>query len=253
MLLEKGVFRAGLKFDCPSCQLEFWRSLDDVRSRLECEYCGHAFNASPQLRDKAWAFRRSGLFGNDDHQKGAIPVLLTLQQLMNIHREDHGFFTTAMSLAPKRAAIRACETDFVVVTESGRDHRIQIAIGECKTRNPIATADVTNLMAVADAFPTDRYDVFLVFARLTPFCAEEIDLIKKVNGRYHSRAIMLTERELEPQFVYERTAQEFDIQQIAASFEDMAAATVRVFFEERRRAPDAEPVGGEANEGSQAS
>ena len=68
-LLEKGVFRAGLKFDCPSCQLEFWRSLDDAKSRLDCEYCGHSFNAAPQLRDKAWAFRRSGLFGRDDHQR----------------------------------------------------------------------------------------------------------------------------------------------------------------------------------------
>jgi hypothetical protein len=63
-LLEKGVFRVGLNFQCPSCQLEFWRSLDDARARLECEYCGHDFKAAPQLRDKAWAFRRSGLFGN---------------------------------------------------------------------------------------------------------------------------------------------------------------------------------------------
>jgi hypothetical protein len=58
-LLDKGVFRAGLKFDCPSCRLEFWRTLDDSRSRLECDYCGHAFNVAPQLRDKDWAFRRS--------------------------------------------------------------------------------------------------------------------------------------------------------------------------------------------------
>ena len=101
-LLEKGVFRAGLNFQCPSCQLEFWRSLDDARSRLECEYCGHGFNAAPQLRDKAWAFRRSGLFGNYDNQEGAIPVLLTLQQLAAIHSDDR-IFTTAMTLKPKSA------------------------------------------------------------------------------------------------------------------------------------------------------
>src|SRR5208337_1889735 len=99
-LLDKGVFRAGLNFECPSCRLEFWRSLDDARSRLECEYCGHGFNAAPQLRDKAWAFRRSGLLGNDDHQEGAIPVLLTLQQLMLVHSMSHGVFTTAMKLNP---------------------------------------------------------------------------------------------------------------------------------------------------------
>ncbi|MDP2333021.1 MAG: hypothetical protein Q8M19_20240 [Reyranella sp.] len=234
-LLEKGVFRAGLKFDCPSCQLEFWRSLDDARSRLECDYCGHGFNAAPQLRDKAWAFRRSGLFGNDDHQEGAIPVLLTLQQLGRMHSMSHGVFTTAMTLKSKDAAIPDCETDFVVMAERGRDHRIQIAIGEAKTRKPITANDVAKLKAVADTFPADRYDVYVVFARLTPFSADEIELIKQANGKYARRAIMLTERELEPYFVYERTAKEFDIERTAVSFENMAIATARVFFEQRRR------------------
>ena len=103
-------------------------------------------------------------------------------------------------------------------------------------------------MAVADAFPMERYDVYLVFARLTAFSAEEINLVKEVNGRYRSRAIMLTERELEPYSVYERTAREFDIRETAVSFEAMAAATVRVFFEEKRRAANVEPAQTEANE-----
>jgi hypothetical protein len=234
-LLDKGVFRAGLKFECPSCQLEFWRSLDDSRSRLECEYCGHSFNVSPQLRDKAWAFRRSGLFGNDDHQEGAIPVLLTLQQLMGFHRSGETVYTTAMTLRPKGADIRACETDLVVMTESPGDRRVEIAIGECKTRKPITADDVEKLARVADSFPEDRYDVYIVFARLTPFSPEEVALIRHANGKYRRRAVMLTERELEPYFVYERTAKDFDIRQTASSLADMAAVTVRVFFEERRR------------------
>lgn len=244
-LLDKGVFRAGLRFDCPNCLLEFWRSLDDAESRLECEYCGHAFNAAPQLRDKAWAFRRSGLFGNDDHQEGAIPVLLTLQQLMHMHGMSHGIFSTAMALKPKGVDIRPCETDFVVISDGGRDHRIQIAIGECKTRKPITADDVAKLKAVADAFPRDRYDVYVVFARLTPFSVEETELIRQVNGQYDRRVIMLTERELEHHFVYERTAKEFDVRRTAASFDEMATATARVFFEHRRREPAAKAAGPE--------
>jgi hypothetical protein len=241
-LLDKGVFRVGLKFDCPSCELEFWRSLDDSRSRLECEYCGHSFNVSPQLRDKAWAFRRSGLFGNDDHQEGAIPVLLTLQQLMGMHLTGEAVYTTAMTLRPKGADIRACETDFVVMTESPRDRRVEIAIGECKTRKPITADNVEKLMRVADSFPEDRYDVYIVFARLTPFSPEEVALIRQANGKYRQRAVMLTERELEPYFVYERTAKDFDIEHTASSLADMATATVRVFFEERKREAGADPA-----------
>jgi hypothetical protein len=240
-LLDKGVFRAGLNFQCPSCQLEFWRSLDDARSRLECEYCGHSFNAAPQLRDKAWAFRRSGLFGNYDHQEGAIPVLLALQQLTQMLGMDDRIFTTAMTLKPKTADIPECETDFVVLTQTPPDHRIEIAIGEAKTKGEITDDDITKLKAVAEAFPKDRYDVYVVFAKLTEFSAKEVELIKQVKG--HPRAIMLTDRELEPYFSYERTAKEFDIQATAVSLEDMVNATARVFFEQRRRAPDAGTIG----------
>jgi hypothetical protein len=239
-LLEKGVFRAGLNFQCPSCQLEFWRSLDDARARLECEYCGHDFKAAPQLRDKGWAFRRSGLFGNYDHQEGAIPVLLTLQQLIENQSGDT-IFSTAMTLKSKTAAISDCETDFVVITENEFDHRVQIAIGEAKTRKPITADDVTKLKAVADAFPRDLFKVYVVFARLSSFSNEEVEHIRQVNGPGDSRAIMLTERELEPSSIYERTAKEFDISFNPISFEDMMIGTMITFFEQRRRGAP-EPV-----------
>lgn len=234
-LLDRGVFRAGLKFACPSCQLDFWLSLDEAKSRLECQFCGHVFNASPQLRDKDWAFRRSGLFGRADNQEGAVPVTLTLQQLMRVHSLGDGIYTTAMDLKPKGATIPSCETDFVVLTTRGHDRKVQIAVGECKTRQPITADDVRKLKAVGDAFPADKYDVYVVFAKLNSFGAEEIECIKSVNNCYHRRAIMLTDRELEPYFVYERTAKEFDIKGTTVSFEDMAIVTDRVFFQNLRR------------------
>lgn len=231
-LLERGVFRAGLRFACPSCQLEFWRSLDEARSRLDCDFCGYSINVTPQLRDKDWAFRRSGLFGQDDSQQGAIPVLLTLQQLKHAGRMNDGMFTTAMCLASKGAAIHACETDFVVVVQSGSNQRIEVAIGECKTRQRMTADDVANLRAVAGAFPADRFDVYVVFARLDDFSPEEIGLIKTINGSHQRRAIMLTARELEPYLPYERTAETFDIKRTVVNFADMADVTARVFLGE---------------------
>ena len=229
-LLEKGVFRAGLKFYCPSCQLDFWLSIDDAGSQLVCEYCGHGFNASPQLRDKDWAFRRSGLFGNDDHQEGAIPVLLTLQQLMTALRMEYPVFTTAMSLKSKGASISDCETDFVLVAKGRRDDRIQVAIGECKNRGSISSDDVKNLLAVASAFPEEAFDVYIVFAKLAEFSAEEISEIKQVNFSHMPRAIMFTVRELESNFIYERTAEEFKVERTVDGLRGMAEATVQIFF-----------------------
>ena len=238
-LLKKGVFRPGLKLSCPNCRLDFWTSLDDLRTNTGCEYCGQVSNIGPQLKDRDWAFRRSGLFGRSDNQEGAIPVVLTLQQLAHIGSLSKQLQTTAMTLESSGADISSCEVDFVVINQRTRDQKIQIAIGECKTRGTITKADVRNLVRVAEAFPKDRYEVFLIFAKLADFSREELTYIQETNGQKgvpHRRAIILTTRELEPWFVYERTEREFEINRHAVSFEDLAEVTQAVFFERRLKA-----------------
>ena len=83
-LLKKGVFRAGLNLECPNCNLDFWLPLDSMATEVACEYCGKKFDITPQLRDRDWAYRRSGLFGRADHQEGSVPVVVTLQQLNTV-------------------------------------------------------------------------------------------------------------------------------------------------------------------------
>ena len=230
-LLKSGVFRAGLKFDCPRCRLEFWTSLDDVRTEATCEYCGHKFNITPYLKDRDWAFRRSGLFGKNDHQEGAIPVVLTLQQLHTTFHSREMLYAPAMSLNLKSKTILKCETDFVAVVQSPLDGKIDIAIGECKTRDQISDEDVNNLKAVADAFPRERFNVYIIFSKLCPFSAEELERVRRLNNKYQRRAILFTDRELEPYHLYERTAKDFKIDRYAVSFEEMANITEQVFLQ----------------------
>ena len=47
---------------------------------------------------------------------------------------------------------------------------------------------------------------------------------------------MLSERELEPYYVYEKTEKEFEIKRFAHSLEELAINTVNVFFEPRPKA-----------------
>lgn len=232
-LLRKEVFRPGLKLACPNCQLDFWRALDEVKTKAECEYCGHLFHVGPQLRDRDWSYRRSGLFGRNDNQEGSVPVVLTLQQLANMHDLSSYVMATAMSLEPNGADIKKCETDFVFLTTRGRDHRIQLAIGECKTRKPITEDDVQNLLRVAGSFPSDRFDVFLIFAKLAEFSEEELKLISTANEEHVKGVVILTHRELEPWHPYDRTSKEFDIDPIVVDFQGMANATHQVFFEKK--------------------
>jgi len=231
-LVKRGVFRVGLKFACPNCNLDFWLSLDDVATQVACEYCGNDFNVTPQLRDRDWAYRRSGLFGRDDHQQGAIPVALTLQQLDTTLSMRSMIYVTGLELKPGTAAIDSCEMDLTVITQ-GFDGRVQVTIGECKAGGEISERDVENLRKVADAFPRNRFDVFIILSKTTPFTPDEVARCRLAQEPYRDRVILLSGRELEPYFVYELAEKEFEIDRSAIALEDLAKTTHNIYFEPR--------------------
>jgi hypothetical protein len=115
-LLKKKVFRVGLKLVCPNCELDCFLPMDNLATEIECELCGKEFNVTPQLRDRDWRYRRSGLFGKEDHQGGSVPVVLTLQQIDTVFSSDQ-IFTTGLDIFPATASAHRCETDFVIVTD----------------------------------------------------------------------------------------------------------------------------------------
>jgi hypothetical protein len=241
-LVTHGVFRVGLKLECPNCHLDFWVSLDDVRTQTICEYCGQDFNVTPQLRDRDWRYRRSGLFGRDNHQEGGITVALTLLQIQTSLHLHNILCTTALEIEPAGAPVQKCETDFVILTQEHFNHEVQIAIGECKNRGEITEDDVAKLRMVAEALEKKNIQVYVIFAKLSDFTSEELARCQAINGKYQRRLILFTARELEPYFLYEKTREEFDIQGYAISLEDMANTTHTVFYAQRRKAPPAAHV-----------
>lgn len=231
--LKRGLLRSGLEPRCPSCQLEFWLSIDDLRTEVACEYCGHRFNLTLSLKARGdWRFRRSGLLGRDNNQEGAIPVALTMLQLHTAFHSREALLTTATKLRSESAQPIDCETDFIAVVRPLIDEPIDIAIGECKTRQEITEKDVSNLKGVADTFPRDRFNVYIVFSKLGPFTPEELTRIRAVNEKHRKRAILFTPRELEPYRLYDRTSKDFKIDRYAITFQDMANVTEQVFFAE---------------------
>jgi hypothetical protein len=231
-LLDKEVFRAGLKLECPNCQLSFWKHIDDCITRLPCEYCGKVFNITPQLKHRGdWRFRRSGLFGASNHQEGSIPVVLTLQQIeANIH--DYPLsYTTSLKLDSIGVD---CETDFVVI-HSGYDGTVEIVVSECKTSDEISQRDIDNLSAVADRLSALDLKVFLLFSKTSAFTEEEIDRCKAIRPRVSGGTILLSVRELEPYSIYERASKEFHVEAHGGSFEDMMEATRLIYLEPRGR------------------
>lgn len=233
-LLDNGVFRAGLEFKCPNCELDFWLLLDDAKTWVDCEYCGARFNATTQLKDKnGWKYRRSGLFGRDNHQEGSIPVALTLQRLdASLDRAmDATLYTTALTIVSLNAPVPECEIDFVFLSHLP-DGRVQLAIGEAKAASEIEERDVANLRAIASAFPASRLDVFPTFSKSGGFSPKELARCLgpgEVEGTKH---ILLSKHELEPYDLHQRFAGLPHRLQYDASLSVLAEATTQLYRQE---------------------
>jgi hypothetical protein len=233
-LLDRGVFRAGLTLKCTNCELPFWVSLDDASTVTACEVCGARFNVLRQLKTRDWQYRRSGLFGLENNQEGSIPVALTLQQLHTQFHSLYGsfLFLPNLKLQPAASCIVPCETDIFIATQEGSE--IVLAVGECKDAGgAISADDVEKMSGVAEAFSKSGHHCYVIFAKTGSFTTADVENCKLTNKNGRTRAIMLSDRELEPYHVYERTSLEFEISRGGYSLHDMAITTNEVFFSPR--------------------
>jgi hypothetical protein len=231
-LLSRGVFRAGLEFKCPNCELESWIHLDEVKTICTCIYCGHQFDVTPQLKDRDWRYRRTGLFGRDDNQLGGIPVALALQQLdANLH-DSLLFYATSLNFEPSGAPIEKCEADFIAFvacrSHSDRGH-VQVLIGEAKTSDQINAEDVRKLGKLADAIPPNMAEAFVMFAKTTTFTTDEITLAKSLNSSNRQRLILWSREQLEPYVAYERSEDRLGRRLHASSLIDTVEATAKLW------------------------
>lgn len=231
-LVDKGLFRIGADLTCPACRLSSWVALDNLQHRVSCSLCGNGFDATRQLVEEKWAYRRSGLLGLEKNIQGAVPVVLTLQQLDANNGMHDSMYSPSLDLKPKDGS-GPLEVDFVWMTERNRDGKTVVILGECKDRQDeaIDENDIRNLRRAADALPRNRFEPFILLAKLSPFSEQEIAFARTLNGEHQLRVIMLSARELEPYHFLERTKVEFpDIREYAVSPEDLALVTAQIYF-----------------------
>jgi len=232
-MAARGVFRIGLDFKCPNCELPSWIHLDKVKTISTCAYCGHQFSVISQLKDRDWRYRRSGLFGRDDNQLGSIPVTLAIQQLDATLHERLLMYSTAVEFKSATSIIEQCEADFVAVVAGAtpfRESPVQILFGEAKMGIEFNTDDVRKLSKLADAVPSDLADTFIMFAKTEAFTDGEARLAQTLNSQYRKRVILLSVDELEPYYVYERSEKRLGHDAIATTLTDMAQVTHRLWF-----------------------
>ncbi|QKD15724.1 hypothetical protein [Mesorhizobium sp. NZP2077] len=234
-LVEKGLFRIGSDLRCPTCQLSSWTPLDSLKQKATCPLCGTAFDATRQLVESQFAYRRTGVLGVERNAAGAIPVAMVLQQLYvnlrsTFHSDGYGASYDLKPIDPG-GGLPVCETDLVALVHEPRSSMPAVIIGECKDAGgAIDPIDIEHLRQVADAFPKERFVVYILLAKLSAFTPDEIELAKSLNTQFVRRVILLTHQELEPYRFYERRKDAVGKDIYASSAYDLAETTHRLYF-----------------------
>lgn len=235
-LVEKGLLRAGFDLTCPECRLGFWSSIDETSDRTRCEMCGTEVRVARQLTDRdELRFRRSGFLGREKNAQGAIPVALTIQQLMAnlMDLGQRSVYSPSLDLEPLPGASGGrCEVDFAWLAPGDYPRLATLVVGECKDCGPIDGRDIENLGRIADAFPESRFETFVVLSQLVPFSRDQVESARALNKDDRRRAILLTAQELEPFYLYERRPEKDGRHRHAFRPQDMAEATSEIFFGE---------------------
>jgi hypothetical protein len=246
-LVEKGIFRIGAELTCVSCNLPSWIALDALKQENICELCGAAFDATRQLVNSVFRYRRSGVLGLEKNTQGAIPVVLVLHQLaVNLSGVSRRcLWAPSYDLEPNPGVdLPIREIDFLtIMTHRASREKAEILLGECKDVGGVIDArDVENFRRIADVLPSHRFETYVVFAKLGPFSPEEITLVETLNDSFRDRVILLTARELEPWHIYERTAKEHQgITPYVLSPGQLASVTSRIYFSTAQRPPTTPP------------
>jgi hypothetical protein len=213
-LMRKRVFLPGSELKCEECSLTFWVSIDDLRSVVNCTYCGASLVTGPLLNSNLdWKYRRSPLFSVDESLHGSVPVILTLLHVHTLFFTDVVAWTTSMDLG--FADGTRCETDFAVATS----HTLEpscLVIGECKTNHPFNQNDLSNLLRVSNCFHDTEVDVFIVFSKLAQFTDDELKLVRDQPPEVREKIVLLDVGALESEEAFKSTkGRALDIQRLA--------------------------------------
>jgi len=184
-LLSRGVFRLGLRMQCPHCTRNSWFPLESVRDAFSCPRCLNGFPALDNLDGAKWSYKTAGPFSVPNYAEGAYAVLLTLQCF-----DDRKMTTMRMSpvlsFSAEQPSKERLESDFALFWQESihGERKDGVAFGECKTYGRFEERDFKRMRHLARTFP----GAVLVFSTLrkalTPYEISKISSIARRGRKY---------------------------------------------------------------------
>lgn len=163
--IKRGVFKLGLRVQCPNCLRNSWFTLGSLQESIECPKCLSVFLALGNVEKEGvnWYCRTAGPFSVPNYAEGAYSVLLTIDMLQN--RVGSLLSTTAVtSFTASSPGKIDMEADLAIIWKSLRHNQEKngILFGECKTFGVFKKKDFERMQLIGDSFP----GAILVFSTL---------------------------------------------------------------------------------------
>jgi len=193
-LVEKSVFKMGLRLQCPHCLRNSWFALEDIQDKFICPRCLNSFPAIGNIDSSAWCYKTAGPFSVPNYADGAYAVLLTAD-FLNDRKMTTMRITPALSFiaeAPNKVSLEADLAAFWQDSIYG-ERKDGILFCECKTYGSFQKKDFDRMRYLAKAFP----GAVLIFSTLRKSLTKKevagITKIAKAGRKYWK-----TERPINP-------------------------------------------------------
>jgi hypothetical protein len=153
-LLSKGIFRIGLKIQCPNCFRKSWYSLEDIKNICVCPKCINSFPSIGNIDNSTWSYKTVGPFSVPQHADGAFSVLLGLN-FFNEHHTGGVKLSPVFSFNAKNKDGTTLEADFAGFWQQSfaRSSSDGLLFAECKTYNEFTKKDFDRMSLLAKRFP----------------------------------------------------------------------------------------------------
>lgn len=163
--IKNGMFKLGLRTQCPTCQRNTWFAMAALNESLECPKCLSSFPAAGNI-DKSsggWYYRTAGPFSVPNYADGAYAVLLTMELLGDRMSTSWGA-TAVPSFVATSPDSRNLEADLAMFWKESRfgESNEGLLFGECKTYGNFEAKDIARMRELAEIFP----GAVLVFSTL---------------------------------------------------------------------------------------
>lgn len=183
-LISRGIFKLGLRPQCPRCLRHSWFALENVRDTFNCPKCLNVFPAIGNLGNVIWSYKTTGPFSVPNYADGAYAVLAL--EFFGHHKMHTLRTTPVLSFKATAANKKDLEADFALFWQESMfgEKRDGIMFGECKTYGRFEKKDYDRMRYLAKVFP----GAVLVFSTLrkslTPKEVVEISRIAKAGRKY---------------------------------------------------------------------